>query len=320
MNETAGATTMSDSSGNGIHGTIGNAVQTGFVYGGATGYRWSKTNPNEPPAKPERLVVVNDARLNPGYNDFSLTMRFRTTHSAGNMLQKGQATNQGGYFKWQNVRGKVTCLIRGYDEQGNVLSKAVNTGETPLNDGAWHTLTCARTADRVTLTIDGSRVRRALGPTGSISNNVPLTLAGKPNCDQITVTCDYFSGEMDYLRFSSDGSATGGSGSADTTAPTVTSRSPGAEAVGVARGVNVRATFDEPVTGVSASTMTLRKASTGALVAATVTYDASKRQGILDPGTYLAPNSRYVVAMDSGITDAAGNPLQPMTWSFTTAG
>jgi Na+-transporting methylmalonyl-CoA/oxaloacetate decarboxylase beta subunit len=40
MNEPAGSTTMLDSSGSNLSGTIGSAVQTGAVVSGATGYRW----------------------------------------------------------------------------------------------------------------------------------------------------------------------------------------------------------------------------------------------------------------------------------------
>jgi hypothetical protein len=200
MNEPVGASVMTDSSGNGIHGAIGSAVRTGTVVDGATGYRWPFVRPNEPPAKPERLVTVSDPRLNPESGDYAIEIRFRTTHSFGNMVQKGQAGAKGGYFKWQIPKGKVTCLFRGYDSAGNRLSKAVNSGSRPLNDGAWHVVRCERTSDRLTMTIDGTTVRRALGPTGNISNPVPLTIGGKPNCDQIKITCDYFAGDIDYIK------------------------------------------------------------------------------------------------------------------------
>ena len=199
MNEPAGATTLTDSSGNGITGTIGSAVSR-VAIGDIKAFSWSKTNPNEAPAKPERLVTVASDQLNPGSGDYAVSMRFRTTHSYGNMIQKGQAGSKGGYFKWENVKGKVTCRFRGV-VNGSLVSKSVNTGTTPLNDGAWHTLRCERTADKLELWVDNAATpRRARGATGTISNNVPLTIAGKSNCDQIKVTCDYFSGEIDWVK------------------------------------------------------------------------------------------------------------------------
>jgi hypothetical protein len=195
MNEGAGATTMVDASGNGLHGTIGSAVQTGVAFDSSNlGYRWSKTNPNEAPAKPERLVTVNNSKLNPGTRDFAVTIRYRTTHSYGNIVQKGQAGSAGGYWKLQAPQGVLSCLFRGASG-----SRSVNAG-VALNDGAWHTVRCERTATGVTMTIDGTRIRRATGATGNISNTAPLSIGGKYKCDQVKITCDYFSGDIDYLR------------------------------------------------------------------------------------------------------------------------
>jgi hypothetical protein len=226
MDEPPGATTMTDGGPNGIDGSIGSAVQTGVVVGGATAYRWSSVRPNEPPAKPERLVQVADARLNPGSGDYAVTMRFRTTRSFGNVIQKGQTGNRGGFFKWQIPKGKLTCLFRGDDGNGNLISRAVNSGETPLNDGAWHTVRCERTSTEVVMTIDGTTVRRAKGPSGTIRNAVPLTIGGKLNCDQITVTCDYFEGDIDWVRIEVGGAAPPAPSASPTPTPTPTPTQP----------------------------------------------------------------------------------------------
>jgi hypothetical protein len=202
MNEPAGASVMVDSSGNGINGSIGSGVQTGFVFNGATGYHWVKICPACPPAHPERLVVVDSSQLNPGTRDYAVTMRFRTTHSAGNMIQKGQSGAPGGYFKWEIPSGRLKCQFTSKDGNGNVIAnRSVRSPlAMPLNDGVWHTVRCEKT-DRVTMTIDGTTVVQSSRATfGPISNTVPLTIAGKRNCDQITVTCDYFSGDIDWVR------------------------------------------------------------------------------------------------------------------------
>jgi len=36
--------------------------------------------------------------------------------------------------------------------------------------------------------------------TGNISNTWALTIAGKGTCDQVTVTCDYWVGQIDYVQ------------------------------------------------------------------------------------------------------------------------
>ncbi len=201
MNEPAGSRTMVDSSGNGINGSIGSAIQTGVTYAGATGYRWSSTNPNGYPAKPERLVTAADSRLNPGTRDYAVTIRFRTTHSYGNMIQKGQATTPGGYFKWEIPKGMLMCLYRSRDSRGNLLGQKAVTTPFPLNDGKWHTVRCEKTVDRVTMTIDGTTVVRSSRSTiGPIANTMPLSIGGKVTCDQVKVTCDYFAGDIDWIR------------------------------------------------------------------------------------------------------------------------
>ena len=107
----------------------------------------------------------------------------------------------------------------------------------------------------------------------------------------------------------------------DTSAPTVTARSPGSNATGSSRTANITATFSEPVTGVSGSTFTLKNTSTGATITAVVSYNATTRVATLNPNTTLASRTKFTVTLTGGaaaIRDAAGNPLTTTTWSFTT--
>jgi methionine-rich copper-binding protein CopC len=104
---------------------------------------------------------------------------------------------------------------------------------------------------------------------------------------------------------------------ADTVRPTVTTRTPAANATGVARDATVRAAFSEGVTGVSGSTVTLRAGSRA--VPATVTYDAATRVAVLTPIAQLAAGTTYTAAISSGVVDAARNTLATTSWTFTTA-
>jgi hypothetical protein len=197
MNEPAGSRTMVDSSGNGIYGTIGAHVLVGTALsGGGTGYRFPYLQPNTPPADPEHVVrVPNNAKLNPGTGNFAVEFRMRTTRSFGNLMQKGQAGSAGGYWKFQQPSGKISCLFR-----GSAGSSTASSGLVRVNDGAWHTVRCERTSASVTMRVDGVVTGRNFNPTGSIANTRPLSIAGKLNCDQITITCDYFVGDIDYVK------------------------------------------------------------------------------------------------------------------------
>lgn len=195
MNEWPGTRTMRDSSGNGLDGRVGSEVGTGVSGGGVTGYRFARLEPDTPPTHPGHLVVVRDAAdLDPGTRDYAVTVRLRTTHKFGNIIQKGQATVGGGNFKLQIPSGVVQCLFRG--SSGSIQV------QTPrrLNDGRWHTVRCARTGSGVALAVDGSTVARAYGWTGRIANSWPLTIGGKASCDQIDVGCDYYAGDLDYVE------------------------------------------------------------------------------------------------------------------------
>ena len=48
--------------------------------------------------------------------------------------------------------------------------------------------------------VDGVITGRNSNPTGTIANTKPLSIAGKLNCDQVTVTCDYFAGDIDHVE------------------------------------------------------------------------------------------------------------------------
>lgn len=196
MNEPVGSTVMTDSSGNGLDGAIvaSDQITTGWVVDGATGYHWLRRAPEPPPAQPERVIQVPDnINLEPGNENFTIEIRYRTKEKFGNIIQKGQAQARGGQWKIQNPKGIPSCLFKGS------IGRVATGAKTPLNDNLWHTLTCVRTSTSVTMYVDGVFRNRKNGSTGTIDNNVQMTVGGKINCDQITTTCDYFSGEIDYV-------------------------------------------------------------------------------------------------------------------------
>ena len=195
MDEPAGSRTMIDSGGQGLRGKIGREVDTGVRMNGAIGYRFERLQPDRPPTHPQHLVTVPDSdALDPGTRDYAVTVRLRTTHKFGNIIQKGQATVAGGNFKLQIPNGIVQCLFRG--SRGSMLVSAPRR----INDGVWHTVRCERGGSALSLAIDGSTVARRSGWTGRIANSWPVTIGGKTGCDQIEVGCDYYAGDLDRVE------------------------------------------------------------------------------------------------------------------------
>jgi hypothetical protein len=192
MNEGANATTM-HSTGSGPDGSIGSAVVTGVVTNGAKGYRWRSENRGGS-AHPERLVKVNSSKLNPGTANFTVIMRFMTgSFGDQNIIQKGQATTNGGQWKIPIKNGKVGCNFLGVQHRSAVWSNKI------IADNKWHVVRCDRRTGGVTIRIDGGAPKTNHRWTGSISNTWPVTIGGKLKCNQQSVGCDYFVGHIDRI-------------------------------------------------------------------------------------------------------------------------
>ena len=98
----------------------------------------------------------------------------------------------------------------------------------------------------------------------------------------------------------------------DTTAPTVTSRTPAPSALGVSVSTTVNVGFSESVTGVS---ITMNQAGTN--VPGTVTGTGATR--VFTPSSTLSFSTVYTVVV-SGATDLSSNvQVGSSTWSFTTS-
>jgi len=195
MDEPAGATVMTESGASGVDGTIGADVTAGVQVAGATGYGFPAVDPLTTTVHPGHLATIADsASVDPGSGAYSVEVRYRTQEADGaNLVQKGQSSSPGGQFKIQVPEGNPQCYYKGS------LGKVGATSLTKINDGAWHTVRCARTSDMVSLYVDGVLRKRNTGPIGTIDNSYPMTIGGKSYCDMVKVQCDYFGGTIDYI-------------------------------------------------------------------------------------------------------------------------
>lgn len=105
--------------------------------------------------------------------------------------------------------------------------------------------------------------------------------------------------------------------------PVVTSRTPSVNATGVSRTANITATFSEAITGLptraaASGNFTIKRTSNGVAFASVASYTSATTLGTLNPTGTLLANTQYTITITSGIKDIAGNPLAPVSWSFTT--
>ncbi|MGE5608605.1 MAG: DUF4082 domain-containing protein [Bacillota bacterium] len=103
--------------------------------------------------------------------------------------------------------------------------------------------------------------------------------------------------------------------SADTQAPSITSRSPVSGATNVPTTTTVAATFSEPIQSNSIS-FVLRDANNN-VVPAVVSYNSATNTATLTPTAALAGSTGYTATV-SGAKDLAGNTMAAESWSFTT--
>jgi hypothetical protein len=200
LDEPAGTQVLLDAGPQALHGTVGSSVQRGVTVAGSRAHVFSTVDPDRSPVDPGRLdVVAHDTRMNPGPGDFAVTVRLLTTAPQGNVVQKGQASSAGGYFKVDMDDGRVACLFTGDVGTLHVRSSA------RIDTGRWTEVRCHRSATALSLYVDGVLVHRRTGVAGSVANTWPLTIAGKSSCNQFTVGCDYYSGAIDRVTLTRNG-------------------------------------------------------------------------------------------------------------------
>ena len=184
MDENSGST-MQDSSGNGNDGNLTD-VTLGLpgVSGTAYGFNGSTSLASVP---------SNDS-LNPGNADIVLTAHVKFTgpflDDSYDIIRKGKAGTTGGEFKMEILNsGLLKCVFKG---NVRLADKTAGSGQPALADGQWHTIRCLKTANTVTVKVDGYSAS-SNESAGSISNTAPLRIGAKVPGD------DVYNGVMDEV-------------------------------------------------------------------------------------------------------------------------
>jgi hypothetical protein len=188
LDEPAGSTTVDDANdvvdGRATNVTFGQPGKTG------TAARFNGTS--------SIIRIPNNAAMNPGSGDFSVTVSVRFSVLPGSstfdVVRKG-IDGDGGYWKLElfNASGsaRARCLWR--DNAGHQTSLVQGSG---LQNNAWHTITCALQGDETRMTVDGkTKTNTPDSPIGTISNTRETTIGAQPNGG------DWYNGLVDEVRF-----------------------------------------------------------------------------------------------------------------------
>ena len=139
----------------------------------------------------DRIVAPSDASMNPGSAPFSYGARVKVRPNAKwsdtemALIRHGDADTPGGDYKLELRRhenGVVDALCEMSDRDRDGHGFVLGNGRTTINDGRWHTISCARVdEDTVSVTVDGrSKERPTTGNLGSIVGDDPFLLGCQP--------------------------------------------------------------------------------------------------------------------------------------------
>ena len=211
MDEQAGSV-MADSSGSGLHGTIGAGVAVGDGTYHFPGWTANVDGAGRLVGKVSAAggaVSVPDqwAALEPGQGSFTLSLRLRSALTGAgrlpsapaasfNIVQKGRADQAGGFWKLElSGDGSSTGRLRWVVSDGS--RSAVVTSAVRVDDTRWHTVVAERRGDRAVLTVDGVTASVSAGNVGDVGpGNPPVTIGKKPGS---TDPRDAFAGWLDDL-------------------------------------------------------------------------------------------------------------------------
>ena len=191
-NEPAGSTKALDTSGTvpPNNGALHQVAVTGGVYSfnGTTSY----------------IQTPASATVNPDTSNFTFSVSINLPSTLVfsrdiSLVRRGAAKFAGAYYKMEMVYNSsshvmsLVCAFR--DQAGN--RGFVSTNADTLNDNAWHTLTCSKTATSVSLNKGGTKTYIKPATLGNLSSTQPLNFGA----EQFTSTTlwEFFPGLMDNI-------------------------------------------------------------------------------------------------------------------------
>jgi hypothetical protein len=151
------------------------------------------------PGQPAIVDVPSSPSLNPGSASFSVTLNFNTSVVTGDdsadVMRKGTTTDSKTLWKMEmrpsstRKTEQVRCYFRGSAQTIGIY------GGKPIADGRWHSVTCIKQADKISVVLDGKTHSKA-AHVGSISNSAPVTIGAKAAND------DAYQGLVDEVSYS----------------------------------------------------------------------------------------------------------------------
>jgi concanavalin A-like lectin/glucanase superfamily protein len=179
MDQISGST-MFDSVGS-HNGTL-HSTQTGLAgfTGTAFGFNGSSSY----------VDVPSTADLNPGSANITFTIHLKTSGTPPpppadwDIFRKGLYKSGGAEYKMEfQQTGQASC---GFEGTGGYAELVAGP---KINDGQWHTISCAKTSIAIQVIVDGQTFSEAAN-VGSIANTTDVTIGARPGSD-------WYQGQLD---------------------------------------------------------------------------------------------------------------------------
>jgi len=127
------------------------------------------------------ISVPSAPALNPQSANFTVTIHLRAVDTPAtpdwDLIRKGLFTSAGGEFKVEfQPTGQASCGYMGSQGSSELIAGPA------LDDGAWHTIQCVKTATSITLIVDGQAASKP-AKIGSISNSADLVIGARPGSE-----------------------------------------------------------------------------------------------------------------------------------------
>lgn len=184
MDETSGATAL-DSSENGNDGALTNVTlklpgSSGVPDDYAFGFNGHSST----------MIIPKSASLAAGSADVKVSMDVRTTVEPGTGDFDYDLWSKGGYqveIFPKKGHGQARCKFIGS------VSKAHIQAGPDLADGQWHTISCQKAANHISVTVDGQTWTQSV-TIGTLRTGINAWVGAGSNLT------DYYNGELDNLR------------------------------------------------------------------------------------------------------------------------
>jgi hypothetical protein len=181
------SSSVSDVSGQGNNGkvvTAYNGAVTAVAGSGGTAADFPGKCSAEP--CPNALIQISDdGSLDPGTADFEwgarILLKASETDDGENVVQKGTWGQAGGQWKLQvdKTGGRPSCVVSGTVPSSGKDLRVVLKSTVGVADGAWHQVTCRRTAAGVTIVVDGQAAGSAAMARVTLASSAPVTIGAK---------------------------------------------------------------------------------------------------------------------------------------------